>query len=319
MKWTSHIDHIVRKTRKKLGLLRRQSQNLTTKQKIDIYKTMIRPILEYGSIIFDNCSTSDSLKLESCQRTAALICSGAMRRTETKVLLEHLEWDTLADRRTLFKTTLFYKIMRRQTPPYLFRNLIINQPSTRNLRNHNEIKPPRCRLELYKKSFFPNCIAIWNNLPDSIKNSQNIPTFKKHIKIHLNIGTQSLNENSLDHIHDGLLGKILTQIKLKLSPLRSHLFNYNLTDNPFCPACKDSIETPLHFFTECIAYRTHRNPMLTNLLELNPKISSPSELLDFIVNGSETGSHDNRVQINKSIFRHVSIFMFKTKRFTTID
>ena len=54
MKWTSHIDYIIRKSRKKLGLLRRQSQNLTTKQKIDIYKTMIRPILEYGSIIFDN-------------------------------------------------------------------------------------------------------------------------------------------------------------------------------------------------------------------------------------------------------------------------
>ena len=98
-----------------------------------------------------------------------------------------------------------------------------------------------------------------------------------------------------------------------------HLFNYNLTDNPFCPACKDSIETPLHFFTECIAHRTHRHPMLTNLLKLNPKLSSPSEFLDFIVNSSETGSHDHRVQINKSIFRHVTIFMFKTKRFTTID
>ena len=114
-------------------------------------------------------------------------------------------------------------------------------------------------------------------------------------------------------------GRILTQIKLKLSPLRSHLFNYNLTDNPFCPACKDSIETPSHFFTECIAYSLHRIPMLTNLLKLNPQISSPSEFLDFIVNGSETGSHDHRVQINKSIFRHVTIFMFKTKRFMTTD
>ena len=115
---------------------------------------------------------------------------------------------------------------------------------------------------------------------------------QKDIKIHLNIGTQTLNGNSLDHTHGGLFGKILTQIKLKLSPLRSHLFNYNLTDNPFCPACKDSIETPLHFFTECTAYSIHRIPMLSNLLKLNPNISLPLEFLDFIVNGSETGSHD---------------------------
>ena len=92
-----------------------------------------------------------------------------MRRTETKLLLEYLEWDTLADRCKLSKITLFYKIMRKQTPPYLFRNLSINQPPTRNLRNANEIKPPRCRLELYKKSFFPNCLAIWNTLPNFIK------------------------------------------------------------------------------------------------------------------------------------------------------
>ena len=99
MKWTAHIDYITRKARKKLGLLRRQSRNLTTKQKIDVYKTMIRPVLEYGSVLYDNCSTNDSLKLESCQRTAALICTGAMKRTETILLLEHLGWDSLHDRR----------------------------------------------------------------------------------------------------------------------------------------------------------------------------------------------------------------------------
>ena len=125
--------------------------------------------------------------------------------------------------------------------------------------------------------------------------------------------------NSLEHTHGDQFERILTQIKLKLSPLRSHLFNYNLTDNPFCPAYKDSIETPLHFFTECVAYSIHRIPMLTNLLNLNLKISSPSEFLDFIVNGCETGSHDLRVQINKSIFRHATIFMFKIKRFMTTD
>ena len=105
MKWTAHIDYSVNKARKKLGLLRRQSQSLSTKQKIDIYKTMIRPVLEYGSVLFDNCSVCDSLKIESCQRTATLICTGATRRTETKLLFEYLGWDSLEDRRKIFKTS----------------------------------------------------------------------------------------------------------------------------------------------------------------------------------------------------------------------
>ena len=107
MKWTAHIDYIVGKTRKKLGLLHRQSRKLTIKQKIDIYRTMIRPVLEYGSVLFDNCSTYDNLKLESCQRTAALICTGTMKRTETKLVLEHLEWDNLHDRRKFQKCHYF--------------------------------------------------------------------------------------------------------------------------------------------------------------------------------------------------------------------
>ena len=206
---------------------------------------MIRPVLEYGSILFDNCSTNDSLKLESCQRTAAFICTGAMKRTETKLLLDHLGWTNLHDRRKILKTSLFFKIMHNQTPPYLLRNITLNQPQSRNLRHYNEINPPRCRLESYKKSFFPNCISIWNTLPVNIKKADNIRIFKKEIKIHLNIRKNPTKINPHDHTHDGFFGKILTQIKLKLSPLRSQLFNYNLFDNPFCPACNDCIETPI--------------------------------------------------------------------------
>ena len=154
MKWTTHIDYSVNKARKKLGLLRRQSQSLSTKQRIDLYKTMIRPVLEYASVLFDNCSVCDNLKIESCQRTTALICTGAMRRTETKLLLEYLRWDSLEDRRKIFKTSLFYKIIHNQAPLYLSRNITFKQPQTHTLRNTQTINFPRCRLEAYKKSFF---------------------------------------------------------------------------------------------------------------------------------------------------------------------
>ena len=112
MKWTTHIDYSVKKVRKKLGLLRRQSRILLNKQKIDIYKTIIRPVFEYGSALFDNCSISDSLKLESCQRTAAHICTGAMKRTESELLMRALGWESLSDRRKTSKLTLFFKVIR---------------------------------------------------------------------------------------------------------------------------------------------------------------------------------------------------------------
>ena len=102
---------------------------------------------------------------------------------------------------------------------------------------------------------------------------------KKEYKNHTNIGIdESKKNNPLIHSHEGYFGKIstqikLTQTKLKLSPLRSQLINYNSTDNPFCPSCNDSIETPLHFFLECNTHQACRQIMLANLLKLNPKLS----------------------------------------------
>jgi hypothetical protein len=60
---------------------------------------MIRPIIEYGNIIYDNINISQSQQLEQIQRRAALICTGAYRHTEHRILLEELGWNTLKERR----------------------------------------------------------------------------------------------------------------------------------------------------------------------------------------------------------------------------
>ena len=43
---------------------------------IKIYMSFIRPILEYGDIIWDNCSERDAALLEDVQVTAARIITG---------------------------------------------------------------------------------------------------------------------------------------------------------------------------------------------------------------------------------------------------
>ena len=179
MKWTTHIDYSVNKARKKLGLLRRQSQSLSTKQTIDIYKTMIRPVLEYGSVLFDNCSVCDSIKIESCQRTAALICTGALRRTETKLLFEYLGWDSLENRRKIFKTSLFYKIIHNQTPSYLSRNVTFKQPQTHTLRNTRQSTFLDADLKLTKNIFFQVVYTFGIFYPTHLQTQKNIRRSKK--------------------------------------------------------------------------------------------------------------------------------------------
>ena len=123
-------------------------------------------------------------------------------------------------------------------------------------------------------------------------------------------------KSTTNHFHDGFFGRFLTQIKLKLSPLNAQLFEYNLTENPFCAACGDSIETPLHFFTECISYEPYRLPLFRNLLILIPNLSTSSDFFNYMLIGSTTGNRGQRIRENKTIFRNLLIYMYKTERFT---
>ena len=80
---------------------------------------MIRPILEYGCVLFDNCTMDLTNSLESVQYEAARICLGALKRTPRHLLLNELGWPTLARRRQYYKLILFYKMANRLTPAYL--------------------------------------------------------------------------------------------------------------------------------------------------------------------------------------------------------
>ena len=112
LKWADHIDSLVSRCCSLLGLLRRNARNLSFEQKCSVYLCIIRPKIEFASVLYDNCSLSYALKLEQLQRKAALVCSGANIRTENKLLLNFLCWDTLGTRRNVAKLNLFYSMVR---------------------------------------------------------------------------------------------------------------------------------------------------------------------------------------------------------------
>ena len=99
LKWSKHISFSCSKASKQIGLLYRNRMYFNVEQMSRFYKSVIRPSLEYGSVIFDNCSKLNSTQLEHVQRRAANVCSGAMELTESVKVLAHLGWESLQVRR----------------------------------------------------------------------------------------------------------------------------------------------------------------------------------------------------------------------------
>ena len=54
-----------------------------------LYKTLVRSIIDYGAIAYDNATTSQLTKLDSIQYQALKIATGAMKGTSLASLQAH--------------------------------------------------------------------------------------------------------------------------------------------------------------------------------------------------------------------------------------
>ena len=90
--WKEHINRIYEKASYRLNILRMLKYDMDRKSLSRFFTSYIRPILEYGNIIWDNCSDQESKLLESIQLDAARIITGLRRGTSHTVLYNELGW-----------------------------------------------------------------------------------------------------------------------------------------------------------------------------------------------------------------------------------
>ena len=86
--WDKHIDNIWNRANKKLNILFALKYKLDRKTLEIMYFSFIRPLLEYGDFVWDNCSSTLSDTIEKVQIKAARIVSGAIIRTPYILMLE---------------------------------------------------------------------------------------------------------------------------------------------------------------------------------------------------------------------------------------
>ena len=125
----------------RLLVLRKYKYLLPCKALETLYISMIRPVLEYGDVLYDNCSLLNGHSIEKIQRQAALICTGGYKHTDHKNLLKELNWELLSNRRKQHKLVIFYKIVNKIYPGYLFSFININQNLNYNLRQTTNYRP----------------------------------------------------------------------------------------------------------------------------------------------------------------------------------
>jgi hypothetical protein len=183
LSWRTHVFNIYEKASKRLNLLKGLKFRINRANLDNLYKALIRPILEYSNVLWDNCSLSECDLIESIQYESARVVTGAMKGTSRTRLLEELSWEDMKTRRSMHKLVLYYKIVNNLTPNYLSDLLpqTVQQRSGLLLRNSENITLYRSRTERFKKSFFPSTTSMWNNLQVRDRNISTVQAFKRSL------------------------------------------------------------------------------------------------------------------------------------------
>ena len=175
LSWSSHINSVIKRAKRLVGLIYRQFYSLSSSQTLlSLYTTIVCPILEYGSAIWDPPSVSVSSSVESVQYFALKMVRKSWSAPYAD-LLSSLNLSSLQHRRLQSKLLLFYKINngflhstlppppRPRSPPMSLRHF-----------SPFDFSVPFCRTSTYYHSFLPSSIRLWNSLPSSVKKSQSI-------------------------------------------------------------------------------------------------------------------------------------------------
>ena len=203
-----------------MGSIRKFQPILLRFSLLTIYKTFVRPHLDYGDMIYDQTyNASFHRKLESIQYFACSAITGTIRGTSYEKSNQELGLETLQSRRWFRKLCLFYKIANNQSRSYLFDYI----PSTDRIYNTRSVaNVPRIKSKhnfFNKNSYIPSTNIEWNKLDEDVRNAESDALFRKHL-----LTFNRREANNIFNAHKARGIKLLTRLRVGFSHLKEHKF-----------------------------------------------------------------------------------------------
>lgn len=178
LSWNEHVENITAKGNRTLGFVRRNLKDCTPPVKAASYTTLVRPVLEYSSIVWDPTSQANILALEQVQRRAArFVTNDYTSRTRGCVtkMQEDLGWDTLQNRRRDSRLAMLYKIDHQLVD--VKKEQFLRSGDSRTRGGH-KFYQERITSEVFRNSFFPRTVVDWNKLPSTVTAAESLDAFR---------------------------------------------------------------------------------------------------------------------------------------------
>ena len=184
LKFHQHISSAVSKGYQLLGIMKRTFSKLDKTTLPILFKTLIRPHLEYGSVLWHSRFKEDAKKIERVQRRATKLVR-EIKDLPYQERLKYMNMYSLFYRRRRGDMIAVHQIMHGLVD--IPQDHFFSQPASRSrsTRGHClKIQKEHCRLDVRSKSFSRRIIQDWNSLPENIVVLATTDQFKRHIDKH---------------------------------------------------------------------------------------------------------------------------------------
>ena len=119
LKWEPHLIKITKKANSTLAFLKRNLRYCPEPCRRTTYISLVRSVLEYGSIVWDPYYVKDINRIEKIQRQAIRFISGDYATREPgciSKMLKDQDLPSLKDKRMTARLTFFYKVVQGLVP-----------------------------------------------------------------------------------------------------------------------------------------------------------------------------------------------------------
>ncbi|CAM1307444.1 Uncharacterised protein r2_g1733 [Pycnogonum litorale] len=181
LSFKEHTAQTISKANRMVGIIRRSFDHLTEETFAQLFKSIVRPILEYGHTTWQPHQKTLCSEVENVQRRATKLLA-PLREKPYSERLAALKMPSLEHRRKRGDMIEIYK--------YLHHYYDVEQPNlslatTTDIRGNSlKLEKKRCKLNVRAGYFSYRATSNWNSLPDPVVTAPTLNSFKSRLDHH---------------------------------------------------------------------------------------------------------------------------------------
>ena len=184
LSFDQQVSNAVSKAKRLVGMMLHTFSSRSKNVILPVFRSLIRPVIEYASQVWNSSSVSHTNQLESVQRYVTKRIAGLYTTPYTE-RLKKLNMCTLRERRQYLDLIEMYKIIRGNTFTKCRTDLQFVQTTTRG--HMYRLRKPKSKHKRRMQTFLIRTTNSWNALPADIVNCKSLTTFKSRLRGHLNV------------------------------------------------------------------------------------------------------------------------------------